>query len=436
MKISRYNFINTDITGDEAVIFNARTGALATLNKEKYAQFIGISENHFVLDEEFHQQLFNAGYIVADDVNELNLVKTSMLHARYNSSTMMLTIAPTMACNFRCVYCFEKGQYKNHVMTDETMQSIIQHIKQQANHLDYLSVTWYGGEPTLVIGIITKLSNEILLICEEFNIQYTSTIITNGYLLNKDTTNTLKECHIGSAQITIDGSRNTHDSRRPLADGSGTFDVIMENLKESAGIIPIAIRINTDTDNQDDIKNIILFLKENSLFDKVRLYLGYVLPNNNNYDSEKCMTGEEFSHYNLKFYIENDLPLINWYPSPKGNYCTADHHNAWVIDSYGYLYKCWSDIGIAERRMGSINNGCTVPVNYSRLHDYALFDPTVDEECSECKYLPICMGGCPFNRLSGFYSCVFHKEILNEYIRDCAEMLLETQNENKKVVSV
>lgn len=436
MKPSCYNFINTDIIGDESVIFNARSGALATLDKEKHEQFANFIENGGILNQDFQQQLYDNGFIVPDDVDELNLVKMSMLRGRYDNATLILTIAPTMACNFRCIYCFEKGQYKNHVMTEETMHNILEYIEKKANHLQHLSVTWFGGEPMLEMGRIAKLSKSIISICEKFNIQYHSSIITNGYMLNEENASILKDCHVDIAQITIDGPREIHDQRRPLANGKGTFDTIMKNLKDVADIIPLAIRINTDNDNQNGIQVIVDFLKENSLMNKVRLYLGYVLPNNDNYENEKCLTGEEFSHYNLKFYIENNIPLTNWYPTPKSNYCTADHDNAWVIDSDGYLYKCWSDIGIVERRMGSINKADAAPVNFSRLHNFALFDPTLDEKCSSCKHLPICMGGCPFNRISGFYSCAYHKEVLDEYIRDCAEMLLKIQNDKRELASI
>lgn len=45
---------------------------------------------------------------------------------------------------------------------------------------------------------------------------------------------------------------------------------------------------------------------------------------------------------------------MNIYPEPKGSYCGADSMNNYVIDPKGYLYKCWSDIGILERSIGSI----------------------------------------------------------------------------------
>ena len=51
------------------------------------------------------------GYLLPEKVDEKFLIKTNMMMERYNKSLLSLTIAPTMACNFRCVYCFEQGHY-------------------------------------------------------------------------------------------------------------------------------------------------------------------------------------------------------------------------------------------------------------------------------------------------------------------------------------
>ena len=37
----------------------------------------------------------------------------------------------------------------------------------------------------------------------------------------------------------------------------------------------------------------------------------------------------------------------------------------------------------------------------SSAHDYSKYDPYTHERCSECQYLPVCMGGCPKTHFEG-----------------------------------
>lgn len=55
--------------------------------------------------------------------------------------------------------------------------------------------------------------------------------------------------------------------------------------------------------------------------------------------------------------------------------------------------------------------------NYSKLfYDYMTYDVTNDEKCSQCKVLPLCMGGCPFNRLHNYERCKKEKYIIDNQI--------------------
>lgn len=55
--------------------------------------------------------------------------------------------------------------------------------------------------------------------------------------------------------------------------------------------------------------------------------------------------------------------------------------------------------------------------------DYLLYDATTDSNCSECKYLPICMGGCPFKRINKTSRCPAIKHGLEAYMNVIPELL-------------
>ena len=50
-----------------------------------------------------------------------------------------------MACNFKCIYCYEGERVQNLTMTDEIIEGVINFIKK--GNYRTLNLTWYGGEP-------------------------------------------------------------------------------------------------------------------------------------------------------------------------------------------------------------------------------------------------------------------------------------------------
>lgn len=425
LKESQYNFIYDDLGKDQIVMYNSFTGALAVVKEQQYKQFIDYLENgKEIEDKEFLENALKCGYLVPKDIDERFLIKTRMMAGRYNKQTLSLTIAPTMACNFRCVYCFEQGYYGSKLMDENTQENIIKFIKKHINGIKYLHVTWFGGEPLLGMSIIETLSQKMISLCEEINVKYYANIVTNGYLLTPNVAEKLREYKVTSAQITIDGPKEIHDSRRPLINGEGTYDIIMKNLMEIGDTLPISLRINVDYDNISAADKVMEFLKRNKMLDTIHPYLGLVVPYNDNYQEEKCFSDEMYSKYNLKFLMDHNIPLQKTYPRPRKNYCGADFCNAWVIDDKGNMYKCWNDIGIPEKVVGNINLGDYYLQRTDLLEEYASFDPITYDECKDCKMLPVCLGGCPHNRMEGRRVCEQRRFYIQEYLLECTKSLL------------
>ena len=125
----------------------------------------------------------------------------------------MLTIALTRACNFNCVYCYEHDR-KPIYMSDEVARDLIDFIKRFPA-LARLSITWYGGEPLLCFDRICSLTDKI----KELDIAFTAMLVTNGYLLNEETSSKLTDLKIETVQVTVDGREPIHNKRRPLKSG-------------------------------------------------------------------------------------------------------------------------------------------------------------------------------------------------------------------------
>lgn len=425
LKQSEYNFIYDDLGKDQVVFYNSLTGALAVVKEEQYKQFADfVNTGKEIEDEDFLNKLLKCGYLLPSGIDERFLIKTKMMEGRYSKNMLSLTIAPTMACNFRCVYCFEQGHYGNQLMDETTQENLMKFVKNHLAGVKVVNVTWFGGEPLIGISVIEKLSKELISLCEENKLGYSSNIVTNGYLLTKEAAEKLKACKIAYAQVTVDGPKEIHDTRRPLANGQGTYDTVMKNLLEVRGIMPVSLRINVDYDNISAADKVVEYLREQDMLGYVQPYLGLVESYNDKYEKDKCLSDELYSKINLQFWTKNNIPLQRTYPRPRANHCVADHYNGWVIDDCGNLYKCWNDIGILEKSVGNINLKSSYVQCTDLIEEYSSFDPILCEECKDCKVLPICMGGCPHSRMEGRRMCEQRRFHMREYLVECTKKLL------------
>ena len=141
-----------------------------------------------------------------------------------------------------------------------------------------------------------------------------------------------------------------------------------------------------DTINASRIFEVKELFSEQIYKDKVYPYIAIVDAVNGQYDEQKCLTMPEFIRLDKAFYSK----AIYCYPTPHLNACGADTTQSMVVGPDGTLYKCWNDIGISEYAVDNIFND---KYRYSkRYYDFMLYDATEDENCSNCRVLPLCMG--------------------------------------------
>jgi len=363
-------------------------------------------------ESEIKVYLKKGGFLIKDFMNEIDLLKMKFNIERASTKTLSISISPTLNCNFRCVYCFERHKKEN--MNESVRDSLIKFIERESTTICYLGVNWFGGEPLLKYKFINGLSRNFIEICENKNIRYEASMSTNGYLLSKERYERLVEdCLIGHFQITIDGDRETHDKRRPLCTGEGTFEKILENLKDIASSkvkAKITIRINVDKDNGDSCVRVLNVLDKKGLKDLVDFYFYPVntLGNVNPCIAAKCFTGREYLKKFLphfRNFVYSGFKTTEYYMLRKG-FCETISPWSWSFAPDGRIYKCTNDLGNKDESIGYLDQSGKIKWNYN-LVKWLTFNPFEDEGCIRCKYLPICMGGCPYRRfrLSNNFSC-------------------------------
>jgi len=433
MKSSKYNFFFKYSDDSNIVVcYNARTNALAKINQNLYDRYLQYMKgNTKALEDKEIKDLIYGGFIIDRNVNELEILKERMYLDRYgnNHGNLAVTIAPTLKCNFACPYCYEQGD-KPDKMTIELQDRILELLESQKDLLKSFSVTWYGGEPLLAFDVIENLSNKFIDICRKNNIEYTASMVTNGYLLNREICKKLvSDLKVNVIQITIDGMAETHDKTRILHNKNGTFEQIIENLKDSIDLLEgiVTIRTNVNKENYLDAHRLNDFLQKEKLLGKINHYFANVRPVEDNYSDNLCFSEEEFDSINELY--NKTCRIEPQYPQLKSTFCTADNMFSMVISSDGDIYKCWHDVGVKEKRIGNIlvNNNYFDEMKYLRnKYRYTMYDPTIDEECKDCNILPICMGGCPEERLNANERCISFKYNLKDKLLRFLQYMEET----------
>ena len=125
-------------------------------------------------------------------------------------------------------------------------------------------------------------------------------------------------------------------------------------------------------------------------------------------------------------YLDQDIVGAKLQPYFTGTFCGSQNAHTYVVDELGNLYRCWEDCGNIERSFATVGNHGHFPVsckmqNMTRYLDSAW--PADDPQCSACKILPVCMGGCPHRFMeSGIRRCPAFKEDLDGYVLHQAEI--------------
>ena len=75
-------------------------------------------------------------------------------------------------------------------------------------------------------------------------------------------------------------------------------------------------------------------------------------------------------------------------------YCTARALTDIVISPQGGVYKCISLTGQEESFVGTIFQGSDSIIKASAKFVYGWNSYEYNEQCKECKFMPMCLGGC------------------------------------------
>ncbi|MCC8166014.1 MAG: radical SAM protein [Planctomycetes bacterium] len=417
---SRYN-ITMPLTRRRTLAYNSLSGNFAVweaLEHEIYnlcgdtantAAAMELAGNDRYL-QEVVDNLKKGRFIVAAGTDEKALFNRAVTRLRNLDRQMTVTIAPTLACNFACDYCYQGEDVRTRTMTPEVEQAIVDYMAGKMESLDRLGIAWYGGEPLLRPDILFRLSDRFQAMCRDRGVVYTASIVTNGYLLEKEVAARLIDAGVTVAQVTLDGDREIHDARRMLRGGGATFATILDRVLEAAEqpSLTIQIRVNIDNRNRDSVPALLERLTSVGLSGKKNFGV-YFAPVD--ICSNECLRVID-SVMDMREYaaLESDLiaQAIDYglavasMPIRLFSLCAAVRKNGFVFLPDGAVHKCWNDIADPEAKICDLSELDSVEDNirYRRWLDDSLFTMP---ECESCAILANCSGGC-FNKAKMGYA--------------------------------
>lgn len=151
------------------------------------------------------------------------------------SDTGYFSFAPVSNCNLRCKYCFaESGEVVKgtKMFSKELITAIcdfmITEFMPNAKRFRFDFVG--GGEPLLNKPLLKDTIGLLEYIFNKYHKPLKIWLCTNGTLLDDDITAFFDRHHI-NVGISLDGPEKTHDACRPLENGKGSYQTIVNNVQ-------------------------------------------------------------------------------------------------------------------------------------------------------------------------------------------------------------
>lgn len=434
-KASKYNVMTN--FKDKIAMHNILTHQGILINKNdsyRVEEVLANPDKH--IDEKIFCILCEKGFILKDDVDEIQLVEEMKYkHLEEKKKVLALTIIPTYQCNFKCIYCWENTKNQNDNMDEEAQKKFIKFVNEKIKDVSSLDIDWFGGEPLLAYDVMQNLLLNIDCICKENKKPYACALTSNGYALTEDKVRFLIKYHTHFFQITLDGNKELHNRNRPLKSGGETYDVILQNLKNIRDNIKeryfrVLIRLNVTEETTKNTKEYFEMLEKE--FSKDKRFLVYIqgVERHNEVRFEEMQGNYLENHeviesmYDLcieKKIMTSTLKML----APGDLMCKAMHHNSIFINSKCEIYKCDMDMQPDHiSYMGSLFDSDKIELRGEK-YDYWKKIMNKLDYCDDCVLLPLCCGlKCPYyNTLNPKERCELYNNLplVNNAIKTYAQ---------------
>lgn len=407
------------------LLYNVLTRELILVSNKEIAALTSNS-----IDYLFAQRLCEKWFIIPDNIDDRTIQhiirqKITPEERLWGSKIELFTIMPTTDCNARCPYCYEAG-YARMSMGETIARDVAEYIRK--NGADSINLKWFGGEPLCNAEAI----NEICKYLQVHGVNYTSSMVTNGYLFHEHAIKEIKNLwKLGWVQITLDGVDEAYNKTKrfiyPECAAKNPFKQVMNNIEYLLDMgTKVQVRINIGKDNVEHIEELINRLS--SRFKEYQNFQAYIHPLFDGMGTPPLvLTGMEHKQlYDDYIRLQKSIHDIGLYPPKKSmhgirsHHCMADNCRCVVITPTGDLTVC--EHHCEDEIIGSIYSN---QFNKDILVSFRERAPEI-EECKTCFFYPCCLllKKCPTDTI-----CTQENRNYQEY--ETRQMMLDVYKQYK-----
>ena len=397
---SKHNIITAIADSDDFFIVNPLHGSADIITAHElemlhnqYDEKGNFADRKYLIDEQEEAKAFKMAYLDFLDNRD--------------EDEIQLFFVPNYSCNFACYYCYQEGYSPSESkLTTEVVDAYFDYISREfAGRKKYITI--FGGEPLLpgdnqrkAIEYLVEKANEARL---------DLAFVTNGYTL-ASYVELFKTAFIREVQVTLDGTKAVHDSRRYLKGRQSTFDRIIEGIDACLeNNISINLRMVADKDNLGNLPELARFAIGKG-WTKSPLFKTQI---GRNYELHVCNSSPDRLYSRAEMYqriyemMQEHPEIIEFYkpgfsiakyiaeheelPSPLFDSCPACK-TEWAFDFTGTIYSCTATVGKKGEELGTFYP--VVSKNDDAISQWQDRDITTIEKCKTCDVALVCGGGC------------------------------------------
>jgi uncharacterized protein len=324
--------------------------------------------------------------------------------------TLVLNV--TSKCNLSCGYCYEYGEdkiveakTKPRFMNEATAKQSVDFLFTEAGDSPSVNLTFFGGETLMNF----KMLQSALAYARERGAasgkEVNASLTTNATLLREEIIDWIVANDVG-VTVSIDGAREQQDKFRVFANGMGSYDIILPNIKSLLARHrrrPVGARV-TLTGQNLDVASIY-----RHLFEEIGFWEVGFAPVTTSWQREYAIEDEGFQTLLSGFQALAADFLDAALAGRRHGFSNVRDTLEEIHKGMSKAYPCGAGLGLMgvatdgdvalchrfagsdEHKLGSVFDG----VDHARQDDFLQKHHIANKtDCATCWARPLCAGGC------------------------------------------
>ena len=315
-------------------------------------------------------------------------------NGKYPLHTLFFEV--TSRCNALCDHCGSRcTASKKDELSPEIFKKVLDDVaKNFGTKAIMLNIT--GGEP-----LMRKDLFEITAYADKLGFKWG--LVTNGMLITDDVISKMKETHMSTITISLDGMKKTHEEFRHVPDSFDRIVSAIEKIKKSDFVEHIQVTFIATKNNISELPEVYRLL---SMLEIDSLRISGIDPIGRAQDNENLMLDQEdyfFLFDFIKKHSTSPLPVV-WScthyfgntentldPTGKKFTCYTGIHVASVL-SNGDIFGCPNIPRRKELIQGNVLKDDFCEVWKNKFEFYRNPNRTKAKQCEECEHWNYCKG--------------------------------------------